>query len=38
MLPVELDGMSVFLAGVQETVQTGFRYMRIQADDNGSVK
>jgi cytochrome c biogenesis protein len=38
MLPVELDGMSVFLAGVQEPGQSGFRYLRIPADDHGSVK
>jgi cytochrome c biogenesis protein len=38
MLPVELDGMSVFLAGVQETGRPGFRYLRIPADDHGSVK
>lgn len=38
MLPVELDGMSVFLAGVQEPGRPGFRYLRIPADDHGSVK
>ena len=38
MLPVELDGMSVFLAGVQEPGLSGFRYLRIPADDHGSVK
>ncbi len=38
MLPVELDGMSVFLAGVQESGRPGFRYLRIPADDHGSVK
>lgn len=38
MLPVVLDGMSVFLAGVQEPGRPGFRYLRIPADDNGSVK
>ena len=32
MLPVELDGQRVFLAGVRETPAEAFRYLRIPAD------
>lgn len=37
MVPVELDGAMVMLAGVQETGSTGFRYLRIPIDDESSV-
>ena len=33
MLPVELDGQRVFLAGVRETPAESFRYLRIPADE-----
>ncbi|WP_310387202.1 cytochrome c biogenesis protein ResB [Roseateles sp.] len=32
MVPVELDGQWVFLAGVRETTSEAFRYLRIPAD------
>ncbi len=38
MLPVVLDGSSVFLAGVRNSEADPFRYLRIPADDSGSVK
>ncbi len=38
MLPVDLDGQKVFLAGVRETLDQGFRYLRIPADDQGEVE
>ena len=37
MLPVEIDGASVILAGVQEAGSNAFRYMRIPADNKASV-
>lgn len=37
MLPVKLDGAEVFLAGVRESPADGFRYLRIPADDKGTV-
>jgi cytochrome c biogenesis protein len=37
MLPVELDGQRVFLAGVRDTPAENFRYLRIPADDNDSM-
>ncbi|MDN3922461.1 cytochrome c biogenesis protein ResB [Roseateles violae] len=33
MLPIELDGQRVFLAGVRETPAESFRYLRIPADE-----
>jgi cytochrome c biogenesis protein len=36
MLPVELDGRRVFLAGVRDTPAETFRYLRIPADDQDS--
>ncbi|MFT0545412.1 cytochrome c biogenesis protein ResB [Allopusillimonas ginsengisoli] len=38
MLPVVLDGSSVFLAGVRENEGQPWRYVRIPADADGSVK
>jgi cytochrome c biogenesis protein len=38
MLPVELDGTRVFLAGVRENTADNFRYLRIPADENDSVQ
>ncbi|RZT94901.1 cytochrome c biogenesis protein ResB [Rivibacter subsaxonicus] len=38
MLPVMLDGQSVFLAGVRENPSDAFRYLRIPADENGSLE
>ncbi|WP_293500448.1 cytochrome c biogenesis protein ResB [Roseateles sp.] len=37
MLPVELDGQKLFLAGVRDTPAENFRYLRIPADENGSL-
>ncbi|CAB3669001.1 cytochrome c biogenesis protein ResB [Achromobacter pestifer] len=37
MLPVELDGASVFLAGVRSNASEPFRYLRIPADDDSSI-
>ena len=37
MLPVELDGQRVFLAGVRDNPSDSFRYMRIPADDHDSL-
>ncbi len=37
MLPVQLDGASVFLAGVRNSAAEPFRYLRIPADDDSSV-
>jgi cytochrome c biogenesis protein len=37
MLPVEIDGQRVFLAGIRDTPADNFRYMRIPADENDSV-
>ena len=36
MLPVELDGQRVFLAGVRDTPAENFRYLRIPADGDDS--
>jgi cytochrome c biogenesis protein len=38
MLPVELDGRRVFLAGVRDTPAESFRYLRIPADDKDSLQ
>lgn len=37
MLPIELDGRRVFLAGVRDTPAESFRYLRIPADDKDSL-
>lgn len=37
MLPVSLDGQTVFLAGMRESPNEPFRYLRIPADDQRSV-
>jgi cytochrome c biogenesis protein len=37
MLPVELDGRRVFLAGVRDTPADSFRYLRIPADEADSL-
>lgn len=37
MVPVQLDGQSVFLAGMRESPSEPFRYLRIPADEQGSV-
>lgn len=37
MLPIELDGHPVFLAGVRQSEAESYRYMRIPADADGSV-
>ncbi|MFZ5550614.1 MAG: cytochrome c biogenesis protein ResB [Pseudomonadota bacterium] len=37
MLPVELDGTRVFLAGVRDTPAESFRYLRIPADEQGEL-
>ncbi|MEN9544418.1 MAG: hypothetical protein RLZZ598_1251 [Pseudomonadota bacterium] len=38
MLPVMLDGQRMFLAGVRENPGEAFRYLRIPADENGSLE
>ncbi|MBB4845973.1 cytochrome c biogenesis protein [Paucibacter oligotrophus] len=38
MVPVELDGQRVFLAGVRENLNESFRYLRIPADPQGSMQ
>lgn len=35
MLPVELDGHAVFLAGVRDNPSDTFKYLRLPADDQG---
>jgi cytochrome c biogenesis protein len=37
MLPVELDGQRVLLAGVRESNDADFRYLRIPVDENDSI-
>lgn len=37
MIPVELDGLKVFLAGVRDTPDQAFRYLRIPADDRSTL-
>jgi cytochrome c biogenesis protein len=37
MLPVQLGGQSVFLAGVRDTPAEQFRYLRIPADEQGNL-
>ena len=37
MLPVELDGQKLFLAGVRDTPAETFRYLRMPADENGDL-
>lgn len=37
MLPVELDGTAVFLAGVRNNASENFRYLRIPADADSSL-
>ena len=37
MLPVELDGQKLFLAGVRDTPAEAFRYLRMPADENGEL-
>jgi cytochrome c biogenesis protein len=37
MLPVELDGQRVFLAGVRENPSDNYRYLRIPADDQDRI-
>ncbi|MDB5988847.1 MAG: resB-like family protein [Herbaspirillum sp.] len=37
MQPIDMDGMYVFLAGMRDNPSDQFRYLRIPADDNGSV-
>ena len=37
MLPVELDGQRLFLAGVRDTPDQAFRYLRIPADERSTL-
>ena len=37
MAPVELDGVMVYLAGLRDTPQENFRYLRIPVDENGAL-
>lgn len=38
MLPIELDGQRVFVAGVREATAENFHYLRMPADENGSLE
>ncbi|MEI4878529.1 cytochrome c biogenesis protein ResB, partial [Klebsiella pneumoniae] len=38
MLPVEVEGARYFLAGMRTTPNDPFRYLRIPADEHGSLK
>lgn len=38
MQPVNMDGNSVFLAGMRDTPSDEFRYLRMPADDEGSLQ
>ncbi len=38
MLPIELDGQRVFVAGVREGTAESFRYLRMPADENSSLE
>jgi cytochrome c biogenesis protein len=38
MLPIDLDGAPVFLIGVRDSPDESFRYLRIPADENGSLQ
>jgi len=37
MLPIEIDGQRMLLAGVREDLNEGFRYLRIPVDENDSI-
>lgn len=37
MMPLELDGMSVFLAGARDNPNEAFRYLRMPADESGKL-
>ncbi|MFN6997644.1 MAG: cytochrome c biogenesis protein ResB [Aquincola tertiaricarbonis] len=37
MVPVEIDGQRVYLAGVRDTPNENFRYLRIPVDDNDGI-
>ncbi len=37
MLPLEMDGQKFFMAGVRESLDQGFRYLRIPADERGEM-
>ena len=37
MLPIDIDGQRVFLAGVRDTPAEGFRYLRIPVDEADSI-
>ncbi|MEK8029903.1 cytochrome c biogenesis protein ResB [Ideonella sp. DXS29W] len=38
MLPVELDGQQVYVAGVRDSAAENFRYLRMPADENASLE
>lgn len=38
MLPIELEGTRVFLAGVRDSPAENFRYLRIPADETGGIE
>jgi len=38
MLPVELDGQRVYLAGMRDNVNDAFRYLRIPVDDKDGIE
>jgi cytochrome c biogenesis protein len=38
MVPVELDGQRVFLAGVRDTPTESYRYLRIPVDEQGEIQ
>ena len=37
MAPLELEGRRVFLVGMRDTPQEAFRYLRVPADEDGSI-
>jgi cytochrome c biogenesis protein len=38
MLPVDVDGVRMFLLGMRESTATPFRYLRIPADEQGEIQ
>ena len=38
MQPMQLDGQYYFISGMRETVQNEFRYLRIPADEDGTIQ
>ncbi|MBF4499649.1 cytochrome c biogenesis protein ResB, partial [Vibrio vulnificus] len=38
MAPVQIDGQTLFLLGVRDNPNEGFRYLRVPADENMSLQ